>query len=444
MMDVHNGALHFKLGPDAPPIIKRVLNRKGWVESAFLPKSPSKLNSPTKSTQKSPSKSTITTPNKKPPSKIDSDWCLFWRLDRFLPSEMEACLPNQKVNHFPKSMEITRKDNLQRNLRKNKTIFGNIYSFFPETYSLPSEKKSLELAFKENKPNGKNVWICKPRDLSRGRDIKVVNNIKSLEFRHSSVVQRYIDNPALVAGYKYDLRLYVLVTCLDPLTIYLYEDGFVRLSTKKYSMENVDDTYCHLTNCSINKENPSLTPLSENNEEEPNFAATVTNILGEGAPPKWKLSQLREHLRVKENIDDVALWEKIKSIINLTILCLCSEKISPVVASSCFELFGFDILFDSNMQPWLLEVNFSPSMGCDCSPDFAVKESMINGLVDTLEFEGNKGPFSPGKGGFELIFPFNDKTRELAHSKQSMINVKGIVEELKAQQRAKHKPSKAM
>ena len=36
-------------------------------------------------------------------------WCLFWRLDRFLPSEMESCLPFQRINHFPKSLEITRK-----------------------------------------------------------------------------------------------------------------------------------------------------------------------------------------------------------------------------------------------------------------------------------------------------------------------------------------------
>lgn len=37
--------------------------------------------------------------------------------------------------------------------------------------------------------------------FSRGRDIKVVSNISSLEFHHASVVQRYIDNPALLAGY---------------------------------------------------------------------------------------------------------------------------------------------------------------------------------------------------------------------------------------------------
>ena len=49
------------------------------------------------------------------------------------------------------------------------------------------------------------------------------------------LVSEYISKPHLLSGYKYDLRLYVAVTCLNPLKIYLHDDGLTRICTHKYS-----------------------------------------------------------------------------------------------------------------------------------------------------------------------------------------------------------------
>lgn len=44
------------------------------------------------------------------------------------------------------------------------------------------------------------------------------------------------------------------------------------------------------------------------------------------------------------------------------------------------ELFGFDILIDDTLKPWLLEVNLSPSLGCDSPLDVRVKSALIADL----------------------------------------------------------------
>jgi hypothetical protein len=49
------------------------------------------------------------------------------------------------------------------------------------------------------------------------------------------VVSEYIDNPMLLDGYKFDLRIYVALLSINPLRIYIYDDGLVRFATVKYN-----------------------------------------------------------------------------------------------------------------------------------------------------------------------------------------------------------------
>lgn len=39
------------------------------------------------------------------------------------------------------------------------------------------------------------------------------------------IIQHYIPDPLLIGGRKFDLRVYVAVTCLDPLRVYVYREG---------------------------------------------------------------------------------------------------------------------------------------------------------------------------------------------------------------------------
>jgi len=48
------------------------------------------------------------------------------------------------------------------------------------------------------------------------------------------VVQKYLNNPHVIENLKYDLRLYVLLAGVDPMRIFLYNDGLARFATSEY------------------------------------------------------------------------------------------------------------------------------------------------------------------------------------------------------------------
>ena len=52
--------------------------------------------------------------------------------------------------------------------------------------------------------------------------------------------------------------------------------------------------------------------------------------------------------------------------------------------TNCFELLGFDILIDSNLKPWLLEVNLSPSLNTDMPLDLKIKGNLLADLFTLI------------------------------------------------------------
>jgi hypothetical protein len=67
------------------------------------------------------------------------------------------------------------------------------------------------------------------------------------------VLQKYLKDPLLLKGYKFDMRIYVLVTSFNPLEAFLYKEGFARLTTEPFSLDinDLKNTFIHLTNYAI-------------------------------------------------------------------------------------------------------------------------------------------------------------------------------------------------
>lgn len=106
-----------------------------------------------------------------------------------------------------------------------------------------------------------NVWIVKPgENTNRGTGITVEQNIgeltrliNSASSNHTFIVQKYIEQPALFKGRKFDIRCFSMVTSINGhLKGYCYLDGYLRTSAKDFNLKNLNK-FIHLTNDAVQK-----------------------------------------------------------------------------------------------------------------------------------------------------------------------------------------------
>uniref|UniRef100_A0A8D0H960 Tubulin tyrosine ligase like 4 n=1 Tax=Sphenodon punctatus TaxID=8508 RepID=A0A8D0H960_SPHPU len=141
------------------------------------------------------------------------------------------------------------------------------------------------------------------------------------------------------------------------------------------SMKSLGNKFMHLTNYSVNKKNIDY----RSNADE-------TACQGH----KWALKALWSYLTQK-GVNSEAIWEKIKDIVVKTIVA-SEPYVNSLVKmyvrrpSCCHELFGFDVLLDENLKPWILEVNISPSLHSNSPLDVSIKGQMIRDLLNLAGF----------------------------------------------------------
>ena len=125
-------------------------------------------------------------------------------------------------------LELVRKAGTARNLNRMLMAVGKDYKFFPRTFLLPADYTELKKEFGD-KNRGNKTFIVKPSQGCQGTGIMLTRSLDQIDPNEPNIVQRYMHRPHLLDGYKYDLRLYVLVSAISPLRIYLFEEGLVRL-----------------------------------------------------------------------------------------------------------------------------------------------------------------------------------------------------------------------
>lgn len=314
------------------------------------------------------------------------------------------------VNHFPNHHELTRKDLMVKNIKRykkdieriedNQTNKRSILDYLPMTYVLPSD---YCLFVEEYKKTPSAMWIMKPHAKARGIGIFLVTKLIQIKkwakdrwaylSKDQYVISRYINNPLLIGGRKFDLRLYCLVTSYRPLKAYMYKDGFARFCTSKYTtdLNEMDNMFVHLTNVALQKHS------EEYNDKHGG---------------KWHINNLKLHLELTRGKDATdRMFAEIKYIF-IHSLRACQNII--INDRHCFEVYGYDILIDSNLKPWLLEVNASPSLSTTTHTDRIMKMTLINDTYDIVvqpqfpdkkyhEYRYEDG-IKPAANAFELIY----------------------------------------
>ncbi|XP_071166375.1 tubulin polyglutamylase ttll6-like isoform X35 [Mytilus edulis] len=304
----------------------------------------------------------------------DDEWTLYWTDYSVALERVMEMKKYQKINHFPGMSEICRKDMLARNLNRMLKMYPKEYNIFPKTWCLPADYGDFQ-AYTRQKKN--KTYILKPETGCQGKGIWVTKNPKEIKPHEHMICQQYMPKPFLIDHFKFDFRLYVLVTSCDPFRIFLFNDGLARFATNKYvepSHNNIDNVFMHLTNYAINKHSEDF-------------------VRDDEAGSKRRISTINRFLKDK-GYDIDKMWTEIDDVVIKTLISAHSilkhnyRTCFPnhVKGSACFEILGFDILLDRKLRPQVLEVNHSPSFNTDSELDREIKGALVVDSLNLVNF----------------------------------------------------------
>lgn len=155
--------------------------------------------------------------------------------------------------------------------------------------------------------------------------------------------QKYLSKPLLLNGYKFDIRAYLLITSTKPL-IAFYHDGYLRINIEKYNLDEINNTYAHISNIGIQRKHPDF--------EKKKFKA------------KWSFSKFQSYLLEKGLTTDPHFLEDIFKVKLRKLIACALESVRHRIVSlnSHFGLIGVDYLVDEkDLRPWLIEFTKTPA-----------------------------------------------------------------------------------
>jgi hypothetical protein len=332
---------------------------------------------------------------------VQSERCqIVWSDVSVLTQTVSRLKAWQRVNHFPSMTLICRKVLLSHQLTRMASLFPDAYNFFPLSFSCRSDVSAI-LAYARAMQN-KKTFILKPNAGCQGTGIVLTKHpervIPSLP-HDDYVCQVYIARPLLIERKKFDMRIYVLVLSVTNLKIMIYDEGLIRMCTTDYvkpKNANLRKSTMHLTNYAVNKKSEAFTfgGGGAGGGDSGGDGAGRFHDDGDGSRGSKRDFAFFQRFIEEQFGPDMheVVWQRIERAVVLTVLsayhqlrhayCAANPNSKSGDCRTCFELLGFDVLLDEAANPYVLEVNHSPSFSTDSAIDHRIKRRL---LIDTFK-----------------------------------------------------------
>ena len=234
------------------------------------------------------------------------------------------------------------------NVESCEIFIKNFYNGILKNFKDSENNKEIEA-----KDNSKKIIYTLPKIRNREYNIgiyhqidyyKLLNNVKEKNKQYQSsklVLQKYIEKPLLYNKRKFDMRIWVLLN--HKMEAYIFKEGHLKATSYEYDSQS-KNSFIHLTNYSVQKYSENFSKFEYGNEIS--FSEFEESLLKDYGIEK----------NVKKDI-----YPKLIEIIKIS-LDAVKDKINDLNRRGCYELLGYDFMFDENINPFLIEINTNPGL----------------------------------------------------------------------------------
>jgi len=180
--------------------------------------------------------------------------------------------------------------------------------------------------------------------------------------------------PFLIDNLKFDLRVYGLIYGVDPLRVFVFQEGIARFATDEYvgpQKGNLENMYMHLTNYAINKDSDNFVKSTGDDDNGAN-KRSMTSVFAtmEKMEPEFSAADMMRQ------IEEICVKACI-SVQPALAHAYRTTQAEDMENSLCFQILGLDIMIDQKLKPWLIEVNHLSSFGTDSPLDKKIKFDLM-------------------------------------------------------------------